>query len=526
MGLTTTQIIKHFVDVNTISYNRDYSKLAKIHKYWSRKPWFVIEKYISKYSKEKDLILDPFCGSGLIGLETILQGRNFLGYDLNPFAVFLANSTLSPKFDEKIFDFEFEQIKQDLKTKIMALYSFGDYYICYTILGKKNSKQYNAILFDNNFLNKQKVSLKNKELNPKIIFPKGLKFPDNYFPKKFYKDRFSYKGVSRVSEMFTKRNLLALSILYKELTTLELKYKDYFYLAFTNTLLHASRLKSENVRPLSVNNYWIPDDFIEENVWWRFEDRVRNVKIAKNTYLTRLKNTKVKMIGNYKIYNDSSLKMQNVKNNSIDYLFTDPPYGDAIQYSELSYIWNTWLEKRFYTKEEIIINPVQHKGFNEFNIQMRSFVKEASRVLKNNGYFTLCFQNKDPKIWIDVSKIIYENKFKLVDISSYDTFGSPYNKNWARFSPKSDFYVTFNKIKNTTHQKVNKDISPEHITLQITRYLKKNNGVSFNLNKAYDLFVGVVINKIFEGYNVIDYKKLTISNIISMFEKIDSNGYK
>ena len=55
--------------------------------------------------------------------------------------------------------------------------------------------------------------------------------------------------------------------------SLNSEYEDLLMLAFTNTVLHISKLKGENVRPLGVNNYWVPDDFIEENVWFRFMDR-------------------------------------------------------------------------------------------------------------------------------------------------------------------------------------------------------------------------------------------------------------
>ena len=65
-------------------------------------------------------------------------------------------------------------------------------------------------------------------------------------------------------------------------------------------------------------------------------------------------------LGDYKIIHDSALKINYTE--SIDYVFTDPPYGDAIQYSELSFIWNSWFGKTFNTEEEVIINPVQNKN--------------------------------------------------------------------------------------------------------------------------------------------------------------------
>jgi len=519
MSLTILQIVKNLVDVNDIKHDRQYSRVAKLHKYWSRKPWFVIDQYIEKYSKKDHVVLDPFCGSGIIGLQSVLANRNFIGYDLNPFAVFLAKNSLEVGYDKTALEDEFLVIKQAVREKIMPLYAVKDKYILYTILGKKNSKDYNAVIADENFRNKQKVSLTKNELEPNVKFPKNLKYPDKDFPKKFYKDRFSYKGVKRVSDMFTNRNILALALLHTAINELPLKNKDLFMLAFTNTLLHVSKLKAENVRPLGVNNFWIPDDFIEENVWWRFVDRVENVKMAKQVISDKaIQNEVSKPVS--KIYNKSSLKMSEVKPSSVDYLITDPPYGDTIQYSELSYIWNCWLEKEFEIENEVIINPVQNKGVNEYYDQLTAFIGEAKRVLKKDAYFTLAFHNKDLKIWVSLAELIRDHGMELVNISSYDTFGSPYNKNWAKFSPKSDFYVTFinsqKKIKTTNK----KTVYPDQIADEIVKCLGKNNGKLFNLNKAYDLFVGVVISKIFDGYQVADHEKLGIEHITNLFHDV------
>jgi adenine-specific DNA methylase len=519
MSLTISQIVNNLVDVNDIKYDRQYSRVAKLHKYWSRKPWFVIDQYIEKYSQKDHVVLDPFCGSGIIGLQSVLANRNFIGYDLNPFAVFLAKNSLQVSYDKISFEEDFSTIEQAVRDKIMSLYATKDKYILYTILGKKNSKDYNAVIADDNFRNKQKVSLTKNELEPTVKFPKNLEYPDKDFPKKFYKDRFSYKGVKRVSDMFTDRNILALALLHTTINELPLNNRDLFMLAFTNTLLHVSKLKAENVRPLGVNNFWIPDDFIEENVWWRFVDRVENVKMAKQVISEKaLRNEVFKPV--YKIYNKSSLKMSEIKPSSVDYLITDPPYGDTIQYSELSYIWNCWLEKEFEIENEVIINPVQNKGVNEYYSQLTAFIGEAKRVLKKDAYFTLAFHNKDLKIWISLAELIRDHGMELVDISSYDTFGSPYNKNWAKFSPKSDFYVTFINSQKKTKTINKKTVYPDEIADEIVKCLGKNNERLFSLNKAYDLFVGVVISKIFDEFQIAEHEKLSIEHITNLFHDV------
>jgi adenine-specific DNA methylase len=518
MSLTLPKIVNNLIDVNSIDHDRRYSKLAKLHKYWSRKPWFVIDQYVDKYSKKGHLVLDPFCGSGIIGLQSVLASRKFIGYDLNPFAVFLAQNSLDIDHDSDSFDEEFSKIKKDVSEKILKLYKVKDKYILYTILGKKNGKDYNAVIADENFRNKEKVTLSKNDLEPTVRFPKDLKYPDKDFPNKFYKDRFSYKGVKKVSDMFTKRNLLSLALLYNTIRDLPLKHRNSFMLAFTNTLLHVSKLKAENVRPLGVNNFWIPDDFIEENVWWRFSDRVNNVKTAKEVVAEKAIRNKIKD-REAKVYNKSSLKMIEIEPESVDYLITDPPYGDTIQYSELSYIWNCWLEKEFDIEKEVIINPAQNKGLNEYSNQLASFISEVRRVLKKDAYFTLAFQNKDLEIWVSLAELIRDSGMELVDISSYDTFGSPYNKNWAKFSPKSDFYVTFKNRKKEIKIGNKKIVSAQEVADEITKYLGEHNGKLFNLNKGYDLFIGMVIIKIFDGIRVQNHEKLGIERITRLFQE-------
>ena len=46
---------------------------------------------IKRYSSEGELIFDPFVGGGTTGLEALLINRRFLGYDINPFAIFGIN---------------------------------------------------------------------------------------------------------------------------------------------------------------------------------------------------------------------------------------------------------------------------------------------------------------------------------------------------------------------------------------------------------------------------------------------------
>lgn len=513
-----------------INYNKDYSKIYKLHKYWARKPWYIVQAYINKYSSKNNVVMDPFCGSGSTGLEAIINNRNFIGYDLNPTAILVTKGSLNHNINLKKLDYDFKMIEQKCKDKILELYiSYEKCEICnsnlvfkHLIIGPKYIDEPEGSLYCPT-CKKRKANKKRKlnrdEIN-KMKQTNDLEipfwFPDNAFPQKFYKDRFSYKGILKVSDMYTKRNLYALAMLLDSIKALNSEYEDLLILAFTNTVLHSSKLKGENVRPLGVNNYWIPDDYIEENVWFRFEDRFGNILNGKKELIKRINNNS--RLGSYEVINESALSIK--YDESIDYVFTDPPYGDAIQYSELSYVWNSWLGKTYSIEEEVIINPAQNKKNEEYNTLLFKSLDNIYRSLKKEKFFTLCFQNKDFKVWKDVINYCKNIGFSLIDVSIYDTFGSPYNKHWAKFSPKSDIYVTF---KKTSEEKADnyfsEDTNLEDIISQILIFMYENS-IDLDSVKIYDITISLIIWNLFYNNGNLDIKKFDIKSFTSIVDKI------
>jgi len=511
-------------DTDQVS-EKEITRIYKIHKYWSRKPWKPISDSIKKYSEEKDLVVDLFLGSGVTCLESITLNRNFVGYDINPMAIFIANNTVNNHFKDQIFLRELETIKNKLSDFFYKLYSVNE--LCENC-GKKlvsnhlnigpkfNGKEEGVFFCQGCGKSKSKRLIKKEELakvNKKYPINKWI--PDREFPKKFYKDRFSYKGVKKVSDFYTLRNLYALSELLNVIKESNFVYQDLFLLAFSNTVLHSSKLKSENVRPLNVNNYWIPDDYMEENVWIRFLDRVDLVYQSKMALKNRFKD--MSRVGDYKLLTESSFKTK-FKDGEVDYIITDPPYGDTIQYFELSFIWNAWMNFNFQNNEEIIINPVQNKGKKEYLDLLENSIREAARILKNNGRFTLCFHNKEFKIWEGVLNIFKKYNFILEDIEIVDTLGNSYNNNWSKFSPKSDIYLTFVKSKYPKKGH-NKNISLNQL---IKSALSQS--PNKNVSEIYDTLAKELIWEIYYNESEIDVSKLTIKKLGEIITEINNGN--
>ena len=52
---------------------------------------------------------------------------------------------------------------------------------------------------------------------------------------------------------------------------------------------------------------------------------------------------------------------------SIDYIFTDPPYADAVQYGELNFVWESWLGGTpDWHGDEIVVNRSRGKDADDW----------------------------------------------------------------------------------------------------------------------------------------------------------------
>lgn len=69
-------------------------------------------------------------------------------------------------------------------------------------------------------------------------------------------------------------------------------------------------------------------------------------------------------------------------NDSIDYIFVDPPFGSNLMYSELNFVWESWLSVLTNNQTEAIVNQVQKKGLQEYTYLMESCFSEFYRLLK------------------------------------------------------------------------------------------------------------------------------------------------
>ena len=82
-------------------YNTINIKDKKLYGHPTIKPVELIRKIIRNSSKENDLVLDCFLGSGTTAVASILENRNYIGYEINKKYYEIAKKRISDTLKER-----------------------------------------------------------------------------------------------------------------------------------------------------------------------------------------------------------------------------------------------------------------------------------------------------------------------------------------------------------------------------------------------------------------------------------------
>jgi 16S rRNA G966 N2-methylase RsmD len=147
------------------------------------------------------------------------------------------------------------------------------------------------------------------------------------------------------------------------------------------------------------------------------------------------------------VTNQSTTDLKNIPSNSVDYIFVDPPFGANLMYSELSFLWESWLKIFTNNKEEAIINSGQNKGINEYTELMTASFKEMNRILKPNRWLTIEFHNTKAIVWNSIQEAIAQSGFIIAQVSVLNKKQGTFNQVSAPGSVKNDLIINAYKPK-------------------------------------------------------------------------------
>ncbi len=254
------------------------------------------------------------------------------------------------------------------------------------------------------------------------------------------------RGVRTVADMFARRPSIALSRLWHRIGLVDDKaVREALQFAFTNTAWHASRMRRYNAkggqRPLTGTLY-IPQLISEPNVFEVFRHQVRQV--------CRLYD--VLPDGDVDVNQASATDLHWLADDSVDYVFTDPPFGNNIHYADCNIVWESWLGDPTDNDQEIVVNKsrrVEHGGktVGDYQRLLTDSFREARRVVAKDGRVSVVFHNSDDAVWSALLDAVEDAGLWQAEVSILDK-GQRSQKGYkARRGERVPFYdlvMTFN----------------------------------------------------------------------------------
>jgi len=441
------------------------------HSYHTKVPPQGIVPYIEHYTSPGDLVLDPFCGSGMTGVACLTTGRHAILNDISPAATHIAYSYCTP-VDVTGLRREFKRIQAAVEEEFDWLYGTtcdrcgGPATIEYTIwsdvlecgrcreplvlwdlaVDTQTGRVRSRFACPTCNATWQKTDLRWLESIPVVTNyecrgtcnPRRAEHPTTeaekahrveiesqeipyWYPKtpfdeswEMWRGAHEAQQITDVSKFFTQRNLRAIAKLWEEISQVtDARLRTALRFAVTGSLPNISKMykyRHDRKGGILTGTLYVPALNQEWNVGKVFGRKRSDTLRA------------IPASHGVTVLTQSADELWQVQHGIVDYVFTDPPFGSNIFYADCNLIWESWLGEFTDQAKEAVVH-VKHKDKNTLpdyaRLMSESFC-EMYRVLKPGRWASVVFHNSDDRIWQTILDAAETAGFELAEINSFD----------------------------------------------------------------------------------------------------------
>lgn len=354
-------------DLNYDGHNTLYGTHG-LHSYAAKCPPQLAKFGIENYSQPGDVILDPMVGSGTTLVEARLLGRNAIGYDIDPLACLIS------------------------QVKCQAL-SDASIEVAYDSLVEKTMRDLGNLENSNEIQN----------LSKQIELPEFLN-----------RDFWFNPDVST-----------SLAILSSNINCIDIPedLRDFFWVAFSSIIL--SKVSVANARDIIHSRHHFFKHASSPNVIQKFGDKVRRMRKQMLEYCTLCQDLPQMKI----VVKQIDARSLPLEDNSIDLVFTSPPYATALDYPRAHFLAVSWMEKRLgLNLEQYKSNGTTYIGsergridkeFNfvetisEFPLTQQTLLKLAESDSRQANLIQRYFLDMH-KVFVEIGRVLKTGKYAII----------------------------------------------------------------------------------------------------------------
>lgn len=250
-----------------------------------------------------------------------------------------------------------------------------------------------------------------------LPFPDEL--PTNRFPTEqmYHGSRIEPKGFTHVHHFFLPRAAHALTALWQKTKADPNEGIRRMLLFFVEQAIWGMSLLnrylptaySQTNRQLT-GVYYVASQIAEVSPWYNLGGKLNRLTKAFS----------VISIAPTAILSTATTSQIGLAENEIDYIFTDPPFGENIYYADLNFLVEAWHKVFTNTAPEAIIDKAKKKGLPEYQRLMQQCFEEYYRVLKPGRWMTVVFHNSRNSVWNAIQEAMMAAGFMVADVRTMD----------------------------------------------------------------------------------------------------------
>lgn len=439
------------------------------HSYLTKVPIDAITPFINAFTRPGEVVADFFAGSGMTGLAALALGRNARLSDISVLGQHIASGYLVQVDDANLL-----RVGSDVSNA--ARQSVGDLY--HTLRASDGAKvdfvrtvwsftyvcpscEYELVYFNHvigpnggviqcpacDLAFVRRSWQRSRDVPVQVVVPgsDGKQMEQNisgYDLQRIVEaendarlaqvpsqpiepDREMYSrsglgksGLTETRKFFSPRNAISLLELWSAINQVDDQaVRQKLRFCFTAILPRASmRYQWSPKRPLNAQNqtYYIAPVYYEWNVFDLFLRKVNAVRRAAMHLAER--SDRLETVHDVEVTYDvaSADNLSHLEDESIDYVFTDPPFGSNIFYSDMNLFHEAWLGKITDITREAVIHTTGRRRVDSaerYERLLKSAFREGWRVLKPGGHMSVVFGNSKGRIWGSVQRALREIGF-------------------------------------------------------------------------------------------------------------------
>jgi predicted RNA methylase len=199
--------------------------------------------------------------------------------------------------------------------------------------------------------------------------------------------------------------------------------------------------------------FYVPSLISEVSPWAQFEGKLSRLVKTFSSFNGRN--------GNVFVSTGSAANIA-LPNNSVDYIFTDPPFGENIYYADLNFLVESWHEVKTDAEPEAIVDRVRKKAVSDYQRLMQLCFKEYHRILKPGRWMTVVFSNSRASVWNAIQVALQQTGFVVAEVNALDKKQRSFQQGVSPNTVKQDLVISVYKPNADLEQRLfEKGAAPE-----------------------------------------------------------------